>query len=82
MTPVLFRKSDGEIVAVFPTLPANDLHMVCYAHVGQHGECSHEWYRTTKSASEPEYASLKRELEAIGYELKVYQRLTHGMKQI
>ena len=73
--PVLFRvDDDGDVTAVFPTLPANPGFWVCYAHVGQHGECSREWYRTTRPAREPEYAPLKRELEQIGYRLKVMKR--------
>ena len=70
---VVFRadKSDDEVTAVFPdetwrhpswgmgTLTA------CYAHIGQHGDCSLDWYRTTRPATESEYATLLQELRGI-----------------
>jgi hypothetical protein len=73
MTPVLFRKdSDGDVTAVFPTI-ASDIagHFVtCYAHIGQHGGCSREWYYSTKRADPAEYADLLAELRSIGYDRK------------
>lgn len=78
-TPVLFRKEGkGEIVAIFPTIPAKNhgYDMRCYAHLGQHSGCSVEYYQSTKPAKPEEYADLKRELEGIGYVLKVVQRRT------
>ena len=52
--------------------------MSCYARVGQHGACCFAWYRTTRPATEAEYADLKVELEGdpYGYRLKVYRRMT------
>ena len=84
--PVVFRKSQGEVTAVFPTLPA-DLDgrlMTCYAHIGQHGGASHLWYNTTKRAKPEEYADLLEELKYLyevdhngegAFELVVYQRI-------
>lgn len=76
---VLFRKeSDSSITAVFPELPASGLdphQMTCYAHIGQHSGCTYSWYRTTTPASPEEYADLKAELESIGYNLVVKQRM-------
>lgn len=37
--PVLILRLTDEVLAVMPTLPANEGFYVCYAHVGQHGEC-------------------------------------------
>jgi hypothetical protein len=77
-TPVIFRKSRGEITAVFPTLPWS----VCgdtvtvYAHVGQHGEADWGWYNSTKAAKPEEYAALLSELEGFGYRLRVYRKRT------
>ena len=79
-TPVVFRRErrkDGEVTAVFPTIPA-DVHgraMQCYAHVGQHSGCSREWYNGTRAAKPDEYRDLARELEQYGYRLKVYARI-------
>ena len=81
VTPVLFRKSrDGEVTAVFPCEVAStdDASMGCFSHIGQHGACSLDWYRTTRPASLSEYADLKTELESppYHYRLKVYRRMT------
>lgn len=89
IVPVLFRmaRENGEdyLTAVFPCEPAEyaGYKMSCYAHVGQHGSCSHDWYQTTRAAKPEEYADLKRELEAAPYRyrLKVYKRLTSGLRE-
>lgn len=77
-TPVLFRWSDGEVTAVFPTIPADNSGrlMTCYAHIGQHSACHPAWLRDTRPAKPEEYADLKRELESApyGYRLKVCRR--------
>jgi hypothetical protein len=85
--PVLFRadRKDGEVTAVFPTLPANLTgQMTCYAHIGQHGGCDYGWYRTTRPARPDEYASLQRELEGVPYEysLAVVKRITPAMRDL
>lgn len=66
--PVIFRKeSDGSILAVFPTQAESyaGYHMTCYAHIGQHGTCSLDYYRETKPAKPKEYADLLSELRGI-----------------
>jgi hypothetical protein len=84
-TPVVFRKDrkkDPEITAVFPCEPA-DVHgrtMSCYAHVGQHGGCSYIWYHTTRAAKPHEYADLLAELIELGYQPKVYRRITRQLR--
>jgi len=78
-TLVKFRKdiNTDEIVAVFPQLIYNKLiygkaMKTCYANLGQHSSCSVGWMeRETTPATPEEYASLKAELESIGYTLKV-----------
>ena len=63
---VVFRKERcGEIVAVFPIIGNHRGHLRIYAHFGQHGAGSLEWYRTTKPASPEEYKSLLSELRGI-----------------
>lgn len=89
--PVIFRANrsgdfKGDVTAIFPTQEANPGYLVCYQHIGQHGECSLEWYRGTRPAKLHEYADLLRELQGI-YErqlsagdrvckLVVYKRMT------
>jgi hypothetical protein len=69
---VSFRKDNtGEITAVF----LDRIPMACYSHDGQHSACSAEWVRTTKPAKN--YADLRRELEAIGYEIVVAKKMTY-----
>ena len=70
--PILFRMSGSECVAVFPTLDGRAdpnrrgaSRMTCYAHIGQHGDASLGWYRTTRPAKSPEYSSLLAELQGI-----------------
>jgi len=80
-TPVLFRVFKGEVTAVFPCEPATTTGdtMTCYAHIGQHSGCSFGWYNERTRAAKPdEYASLARELESLGYRLKIYRRITRG----
>jgi hypothetical protein len=72
-----------EVIALFPTIPANHsgTDVMSYAHVGQHSAASPDIVvARTRPAKPHEYANLKRELESIGYRLKVYQRETHAMR--
>jgi len=81
-TPVVFRKERDDVTAVFPTLPADErgYEMTCCAHIGQHSACSWHWYCGTIAARPGDYAELFRELERIGYRLKVYKRITGKMR--
>lgn len=71
-TAVIFRvdlrpKGSGEVVAVFPEQVDRAGDMNCYAHAGQHSQCSMGWYRRYSRPAKPEeYASLKSELEHYG----------------
>lgn len=42
----------------------------CYAHIGQHAECSDGFQKRTRATPE-QYAPLLRELESIGYNVEV-----------
>ena len=78
--PVIFRVDSYGVTAVFPTKPAdfNPSHMMCYAHFGQHGRCSLDWYRTTLPAKD--YLQLYDELVQIGYyNLRVCKRISRKM---
>ena len=80
--PVVFRKwNNGEVFALFPTLPHNWEHQYCmsYAHVGQHSAASCD-LPNTKLATLDEYADLLRGLERVGYDsLRVCKRITPAM---
>lgn len=79
-TKVIFRKfypeRGGEVMAVFPALAGDSSPSTClsYMHVGQHSVCATEYHLFTFPATEEEYASLKDELESIGYVLDVAKR--------
>lgn len=74
---VIFRKADGEIIAFFPEANANFGNILSYAHLGQHGEATHDFYMTTKKATEEEYKLLLNELKGIynEYELVVKRKI-------
>lgn len=83
LTKVIFRKSsDGAIIALFPELPCNENMFEClsYMHIGQHGKASAN-IEGTKSCRVGEYFGLFKELESIGYNLKVVTRISHEMDQ-
>jgi hypothetical protein len=81
-TEVLFRRKKsgeykGEITAVFPYLIADPQgNYTIYAHIGQHGSGSPEWMRAhTVPATPEQYTALKNELEGLGYNLRIIQRV-------
>lgn len=76
---VVFRrwKDTGDIIALFPELPA-DLggdHCDAYEHVGQHGGADfHHVIRHTKPCSTEQSADLATELRTIGHKLRPVKR--------
>ena len=78
-TKVIFRKyAEGDIIALFPELAGDmDAHLTClsYIHVGQHGSASVFTSYFTYPANESEYTPLKRELESLGYNLRICKRM-------
>ena len=77
---VIFRKFNdgGDIIALFPLEPwdVQGFHCSSYQHQGQHGGADTGIIRSgTRPAKPEEYASLKKELESIGYNLEVIQRV-------
>jgi hypothetical protein len=76
-TKVVFRKFQGEIIALFPEEAFTLDPVLCssYAHVGQHSAADYYGVLTSsKPATDAEAADLKAELESLGYNLKVYRR--------
>ena len=67
------------VFAYFPQLNYNkrlygNHQKVCYAHIGQHGSCTPLYASECEEAEEPEYKDLEKELEGLGYELKVLNK--------
>ncbi len=79
-TNVIFRKWPcGDVLALFPQVPADLNGALCasYEHVGQHGGADYyHCIAKTKPALPSEYATLKAELEKIGYCLNVAVKAT------
>ena len=79
---VIFRKDKqcGDVIAFLPELTANRGNILCYQHIGQHGEACLDYYWSTEKASENEYADLLKELAEIydDFELDVKQRLYYN----
>jgi hypothetical protein len=79
-TPVIFRKFQGDIIALLPTIPgSSEYDCMSYEHVGQHGGADPGMVmRMSKPAKPSEYADLLAELKQVGYDdLKVYNRLQY-----
>ena len=80
-TRAIFRiYPEGDVIAMLLDCSANPGHVVCYQHVGQHGEGRYPAIMaTTRPATEEERAPLVRELTQIGYQLHIRQRRSiHG----
>lgn len=79
VTQVVFRRwrDNGNIIALFPELPADYLGRFCdaYEHIGQHsGADYYGVILATKPVSPEDAALLARELERIGYRLRPIKR--------
>lgn len=75
-TEVVFRKyNDGQILALFPYEQAYDNFCESYLHIGQHGGANYaHCINSTKPATKEEYSELQKELEGMGYNLKVIKK--------
>jgi molybdopterin converting factor small subunit len=72
-TKVHFRKfKEGDVIAIFPD-EQWDLHcnVASYMHIGQHGGASPELIDELEAVDKEEYEPLQKELESIGYDLKI-----------
>lgn len=80
--PVIFKTSQGEVTAYFPSLPGtyDPFTCACYAHIGQHGAASVAYASLQRPAKPAEYEPLLRELRQIydDCELVVKSRFHHG----
>ena len=72
---VMFRMFRGEILAIFPHTKHNKSLVLCYAHSDQHSGADYNGVvYHSRPATEKEYQDLKKELENIGYSLKIVHR--------
>ena len=74
-TVVIFRYWKGEVIALFPYIPATRGHCLSYQHIGQHSGADYSGIvATSRPATPKEYTALKTELQSIGYNLTILQR--------
>lgn len=79
ITPVIFRKfkEDNQVIALFPYKLFNiyGSEIISYMHTGQHGKADYNLCVTNSTPAGPdEYQDLLKELESLGYNLKIMQR--------
>lgn len=69
----LVNKNDNEVFAYFPYLiySSDKSIKTCYSQMGQHSSCSVDYALECRYAKPAEYFDLKRELETVGYYLKI-----------
>lgn len=74
----MYNETREDLYAYFPQIKFSsngyrkDL-KTCYSHVGQHSSCAIGYVNASRPATEAEYADLKKELESIGYVLKIIE---------
>lgn len=76
-TKVVFRKFQGEIVALFPEEPGTYDPATCssYAQIGQHSVANYyDVIVRSSAATDAEASQLKAELQNLGYKLEVFRR--------
>jgi hypothetical protein len=82
-TKVIFKVMGGVVIALFPELAGdNNPYKTClsYEHIGQCGAASTS-LSSLKAATPYQYASLKVELEQLGYDLWIVTRFSRKMLQ-
>jgi len=83
---VIFRrwKDTGDVVAIFPALPADEAGRYCqsYDETGQQIAVEYEdIFEDTVGASPTEYSRLAHELAMLGYRLRPVQQATQEMHE-
>lgn len=81
-TPVIFRMLGDNPVAIFPTMPADTFglvlsheHCLSFETIGHYGSWSMKQGQRARLATHAEYIELKKELQRMGYRLKVVKRI-------
>ena len=67
----LYHRKNKDLFAFFPEENEGGNYFRCYSQVGQHSKCSQDYADLCIPALEPQYESLKAELEQIGYDLLI-----------
>lgn len=82
-TDVIFRTfKEGDVIAVMPHEVSNFGFVTSYMHVGQHGDADYnQVLKETRLATKEEYADLLRELESIGYKVRVLKKQSYKKYQ-
>ncbi len=85
ITEIIFRVDTtkdfkGTIFAIMPhDVCDNKGNVTYYQHVGQHsGGCYHTMIETSRLATENEYKDLLKELESLGYNVKVIKKRNYN----
>ena len=85
ITDIIFRvdKSKdfkGTVFALFPHECSDHKgNVTSYQHLGQHGGADYGYcMATSRPAKESEYSDLKREMEGLGYNIKVVSKQNRG----
>ena len=85
VTLVVFRTYPwGDVIALFPELPADPLgtYCECYQHIGQHGSADyHQVIYDTRPSDPTEYEPLLSELRQLGYRPIVRKRVDYRTHQ-
>ncbi len=75
---VIFRKDKTSVFALFPYIIHQGYFVVTYEHIGQHsGADYNHCINTSRPARPKEYEPLKKELESIGYNLLVREKMNY-----
>jgi len=78
-TSVIFYLEHGQPLAVFTRsrAPFNGYrpdNIKCYSHAGQHSQCHRDYLKKLPIAKPGQYEDLQKELESIGYRVKISAR--------
>jgi hypothetical protein len=69
------RNAPDDVYALFPEMDGGRRFCMAYQHVGQHSTADYfGCIQSSRPAKAQQYAPLKRELERIGYKLKIRKR--------
>ena len=85
LTKVIFRTfPEKEVIAIFPEKPYNKNPELCmsYMKLGQHAAASIKVVQDTRASTPSEIEPLRKELENIGYKLKICKKISPKMTEI
>lgn len=63
---------EGDVIALMPNIPETAGRIMSYMHMGQHSPATPELRVTLRAATPEEYGPLLRELEQVGYAVRVW----------